>query len=73
MIKPLLFLGLVAPHELLVTLILIQFIRPMVITLPVATGIKLSDPELNVIVISGDGDATAIGGNHFIHAAETEY
>jgi len=37
--------------------------------LPVATGIKLSDPELNVIVISGDGDATAIGGNHFIHAA----
>lgn len=37
--------------------------------LPVATGIKLSDPELNVIVITGDGDATAIGGNHFIHAA----
>ncbi len=37
--------------------------------LPVATGIKLADPELNVIVITGDGDATAIGGNHFIHAA----
>lgn len=37
--------------------------------LPVATGIKLSDPELNVIVITGDGDCTAIGGNHFIHAA----
>jgi len=34
-----------------------------------ATGIKLARPELNVIVISGDGDATAIGGNHFIHAA----
>jgi 2-oxoglutarate ferredoxin oxidoreductase subunit beta len=37
--------------------------------LPVATGIKLSEPRLNVIVITGDGDATAIGGNHFIHAA----
>jgi 2-oxoglutarate ferredoxin oxidoreductase subunit beta len=37
--------------------------------LPVATGIKLANPELNVIVITGDGDATAIGGNHFIHAA----
>ena len=37
--------------------------------LPVATGIKLAEPRLKVIVISGDGDATAIGGNHFIHAA----
>ncbi len=37
--------------------------------LPVATGIKLADPDLNVIVITGDGDGTAIGGNHFIHAA----
>lgn len=36
--------------------------------LPFATGVKLGNPELNVIVISGDGDATAIGGNHFIHA-----
>lgn len=34
-----------------------------------ATGIKLSRPELNVIVPMGDGDALAIGGNHFIHAA----
>lgn len=34
-----------------------------------ATGIKLSKPELNVIVPMGDGDALAIGGNHFIHAA----
>jgi 2-oxoglutarate/2-oxoacid ferredoxin oxidoreductase subunit beta len=34
-----------------------------------ATGIKLARPELNVMVLSGDGDATAIGGNHFIHAA----
>lgn len=34
-----------------------------------ATGIKLSKPELKVIVMTGDGDCTAIGGNHFIHAA----
>lgn len=33
-----------------------------------ATGIKLANPELHVIVISGDGDATAIGGNHLIHS-----
>ena len=37
--------------------------------LPFATGIKLADPSLNVIVVTGDGDATAIGGNHLIHAA----
>lgn len=34
-----------------------------------ATGIKLARPSLTVITIMGDGDATAIGGNHFIHAA----
>lgn len=34
-----------------------------------ATGVKLSKPELTVIVPMGDGDALAIGGNHFIHAA----
>jgi len=34
-----------------------------------ATGIKLSRPDLKVIVMTGDGDCTAIGGNHFIHAA----
>lgn len=34
-----------------------------------ATGVKLANPELEVIVISGDGDASAIGGNHLIHAA----
>jgi len=34
-----------------------------------ATGIKLAKPSLKVIVVMGDGDATAIGGNHFIHAA----
>jgi len=34
-----------------------------------ATGIKLARPDKMVVVISGDGDATAIGGNHLIHAA----
>ncbi|XOF34741.1 MAG: 2-oxoacid:ferredoxin oxidoreductase subunit beta [Candidatus Electrothrix sp. YB6] len=34
-----------------------------------STGIKLVKPALNVVTIMGDGDATAIGGNHFIHAA----
>lgn len=34
-----------------------------------ATGLKLAQPRLKVIVIMGDGDAMAIGGNHFIHAA----
>ena len=34
-----------------------------------ATGIKLAKPELKVLVFMGDGDALAIGGNHFIHAA----
>jgi len=36
--------------------------------IPFATGIKMARPDLKVIVVSGDGDATAIGGNHFIHA-----
>ena len=34
-----------------------------------ATGIKLVRPEMTVLVVMGDGDAAAIGGNHFIHAA----
>jgi 2-oxoglutarate ferredoxin oxidoreductase subunit beta len=34
-----------------------------------ATGVKMSRPHLNLIVPMGDGDALAIGGNHFIHAA----
>jgi len=34
-----------------------------------ATGVKLFKPHMKVIVVTGDGDATAIGGNHFIHAA----
>jgi 2-oxoglutarate ferredoxin oxidoreductase subunit beta len=33
-----------------------------------ATGIKLANPELNVVVVMGDGDGVTIGGNHFIHA-----
>lgn len=37
--------------------------------IPFATGIKLVKPNHNVIVLTGDGDATAIGGNHLIHAA----
>ena len=36
--------------------------------LPFATGIKMVKPHLNVVVVSGDGDALAIGGNHFLHA-----
>jgi 2-oxoglutarate/2-oxoacid ferredoxin oxidoreductase subunit beta len=37
--------------------------------IPFATGLKLANPELTVVVFSGDGDLIAIGGNHFIHAA----
>lgn len=33
----------------------------------IATGIKTANPELNVWLITGDGDCLAIGGNHFIH------
>ena len=33
----------------------------------IATGVKLANPKLSVWVITGDGDAMAIGGNHFIH------
>lgn len=38
-------------------------------TLPWATGIKLHNPNLDVVIFSGDGDAAAIGGNHLIQAA----
>ncbi len=34
----------------------------------IATGVKLANPELQVWVITGDGDALSIGGNHFLHA-----
>ncbi|MFZ0943546.1 MAG: thiamine pyrophosphate-dependent enzyme [Syntrophobacteraceae bacterium] len=37
--------------------------------IPFATGMKLANPELSVVVFSGDGDLFAIGGNHFLHAA----
>jgi 2-oxoglutarate/2-oxoacid ferredoxin oxidoreductase subunit beta len=37
--------------------------------IPFATGMKLANPDLKMIVYSGDGDLFAIGGNHFIHAA----
>lgn len=36
--------------------------------IPFATGLKLANPELKVVVFSGDGDLAAIGGNHLIHA-----
>lgn len=38
-------------------------------TLPWATGIKLHNPQLKVVIFAGDGDAAAIGGNHLIQAA----
>jgi 2-oxoglutarate ferredoxin oxidoreductase subunit beta len=34
-----------------------------------ATGLKLAKPDMKILVVMGDGDAVAIGGNHFIHAA----
>lgn len=37
-------------------------------TLPVAAGVKLANPDLEVVAISGDGDAYSIGLNHFLHA-----
>jgi len=37
--------------------------------IPFATGLKLANPNLKVVVYSGDGDLFAIGGNHFVHAA----
>lgn len=36
--------------------------------LPVATGVRLANPDLTVLVVDGDGDAYGIGGNHFLHA-----
>jgi 2-oxoglutarate ferredoxin oxidoreductase subunit beta len=36
---------------------------------PFATGLSLANPDLRVVVFSGDGDIVAIGGNHFIHSA----
>lgn len=36
--------------------------------LPIATGMKVANPNLNIWITTGDGDSLAIGGNHFIHA-----
>ncbi|GIW46886.1 MAG: hypothetical protein KatS3mg078_0763 [Deltaproteobacteria bacterium] len=35
--------------------------------IPIATGVKIANPELSVWVITGDGDGISIGGNHLIH------
>jgi 2-oxoglutarate ferredoxin oxidoreductase subunit beta len=37
-------------------------------SLPVATGVKMANPDLTVLVTGGDGDGLGIGGNHFAHA-----
>ena len=37
-------------------------------SLAFATGIKLANPKLKIVALGGDGDMSAIGGNHFIHA-----
>jgi 2-oxoglutarate ferredoxin oxidoreductase subunit beta len=37
--------------------------------LPIATGIKVASPAMKVVVVGGDGDGIAIGGNHFLHSA----
>ncbi len=34
---------------------------------PIASGVKLANPDLSVWIVTGDGDSLAIGGNHFIH------
>ena len=36
--------------------------------LPVATGVKLANPQMHVVVVNGDGDSYGIGGNHFVQA-----
>jgi 2-oxoglutarate ferredoxin oxidoreductase subunit beta len=41
--------------------------------LPIATGVKLASPELQVVVVGGDGDGLGIGGGHFPHAARSNF
>lgn len=41
--------------------------------IPVATGIKIANPKLTVIVVGGDGDGIGIGGGHFPHAARNNF
>jgi len=40
---------------------------------PVATGIKIANPELEVVIVGGDGDGVGIGGGHFPHAARNNF
>lgn len=41
--------------------------------LPLATGIKIANPDLKVVVVGGDGDGVGIGGGHFPHAARNNF
>lgn len=41
--------------------------------IPIATGVKLANPELTVVVVGGDGDGVGIGGGHFPHAARSNF
>lgn len=41
--------------------------------LPIATGIKIANPELTVVVVGGDGDGLGIGGGHLPHAARSNF
>lgn len=41
--------------------------------IPVATGVKLANPDLRVVVVGGDGDGVGIGGGHFPHAARSNF
>jgi 2-oxoglutarate ferredoxin oxidoreductase subunit beta len=41
--------------------------------IPVATGVKIANPELTVIVVGGDGDGVGIGGGHFPHAVRNNF
>ncbi|MFZ5515064.1 MAG: thiamine pyrophosphate-dependent enzyme [Candidatus Zhuqueibacterota bacterium] len=40
---------------------------------PVATGVKIANPELEVVIVGGDGDGVGIGGGHFPHAARNNF
>ncbi|MDH3531259.1 MAG: thiamine pyrophosphate-dependent enzyme [Acidobacteriota bacterium] len=41
--------------------------------IPVATGVKLANPDLSVVAVGGDGDGIGIGGGHFPHAARSNF
>ncbi len=41
--------------------------------IPIATGVKLANPSLNVVAVGGDGDGVGIGGGHFPHAARSNF